>query len=1508
MKKHAYFSSPLFVLLAFLLTFSNTSQAAIITVGTGTGTSGVYPINTCFGYNYTQTIYLASDLVAAGATSGTSVFITSIQFNQTTSTSPTNWKDWTIYMGNTSSTAFTSTTSWIPLSSLTKVFEGTVTPSGTGWYTITLSTPFLWNGTSNLAIAVDENTAGFNCTSAWQVTSVGSSPNFRSISYYSDGTNPDPASPPTATTRGLLYPNIKIDYTVATACSGTPSGGTAIASATTVCAGGTTTLSLSGATLATGISYQWETSSTGTGGWTPIAGATKTSLTIAPTSCPNAYYRCKVTCASSGLSAYSSTVVISVPCAIVPPYTETFESITAANQFPACMTATNIGSITYTYLSAPGTYNRINHTPGGSKFASFRWSANDYIFTPALQLTAGRTYKFSFWYITDGYSGWNSIGARLGTAPTAAAMTTTLATVTSPSNTFYQQSSTTFTVSTTGIYYLSLYCSATSAPWYLTVDDLNLEEVPPCSGAPVAGSVISTPSRICGTGSPTLSLSGTTTATGLTYRWESSSTGPSGVFTPIPGGTTATFTAPAISTTTCYRAVVKCSLTGDSSVTTPLCVGAGIFTTPYFEDFESITAPNQLPNCMTATSVAPYVYTYLVPTGSYNQINHTPGGSKFASFRYGTNDYLFTPGINLIAGRTYELSFWYITDGLSGWNTLSAKYGSAPTAAAMTTTIGTPIATPSNTTYQRFRTRFIASASGPTYIGIYCNGSTAPWYVTVDDIQLQELPPCAAKPVTGIPDALPAKVCGSGTTTLDLPGLTPALGFTYLWQDSVAGGTWGSGPGRPTFGGFSLPFTTAPFATTTYFRCIVTCAATGDTAISPALKVQAGALNPPYSENFESITFANQLPDCMSATSISPYVNTYIAPPGSYNRINHTSGGNKFATFRYGSNDYLFTPGINLLAGYRYVFSFWYITDGYGGWNTLTARVGRAPDATSMTTTIGTPVSNPSNTTYRQYVDTFIVPSSGIYYIGIYCNASSAPWYLTVDDINLQFVPCSGAPDAGIISASVPSGTPQCEGTPTTLINTGATLGLIPGISRRWEKSVTGAAPWVPITAATDTIYTSDSLVGAYYRYRVNCAVSGLTTYSPVYYLPALPPHPPVTIAPPVGGTTFCVGDTVYLNATNYAGAVYEWHRDGMIIPGWTFSMLGAVDPGVYTVKVTSSASPCSTSSASVTLNASDPGFKVDVTTPADSIICSGDSVNLSAMASIGGVSYQWRRNNVDIPGATGSSYFVTTSGYYRASASNGGACNALSRNIYFLVKPTPPAVITSPSPTLTACDNVGVELKANTGPGFIYQWSRNGAPIFGWTDSSILIKSPGIYTVKVRSADNCVSTSAGVTVKILPSPNPVITGSGGTVLSTVLPYSYYQWYRNGIKMPGETNRDLYLSYNGSYTVEVTDENGCTSMSLPFEVMRPDLGIEEQNINAKDILVYPNPTKDIVTVDAPFAVYVSLKDITGRVVIASSKTNKLDLSGLSDGLYIITVSNKDGKQLKVGHITKQSGY
>ncbi len=205
MKKN-YF---LLILLAFLGNLMY-SQSTTVLGTPGTTTNQALPVEPYYGYTYSQSILTASELNASGILGVNEISAITLDYTNTTLT---NSDDWTVYMGHTSKTGFSSSSDWESVASLTTVFSGTVsvTTGTTNTVVVTFSTPFMWDGISNIVIAFDENASSYGSSS--DDFYCRSTTGTRSLVYRNDFTNPDPASPPSATYQRNYVPNMSITHT-----------------------------------------------------------------------------------------------------------------------------------------------------------------------------------------------------------------------------------------------------------------------------------------------------------------------------------------------------------------------------------------------------------------------------------------------------------------------------------------------------------------------------------------------------------------------------------------------------------------------------------------------------------------------------------------------------------------------------------------------------------------------------------------------------------------------------------------------------------------------------------------------------------------------------------------------------------------------------------------------------------------------------------------------------------------------------------------------------------------------------------------------------------------------------------------------------------------------------------------------------------------------------------------------------------------------------------------------
>lgn len=158
-----------------------------ITIGNGTNVNGRLPLSLGKYYSYSQQIYDATEFDGSAQIASISV-----EAPSTTSTIPQN-RNINVYLGHTTQSTFTSTAGNvqnIPLDSLKLVYSGTFSIVPGSWNTIVFDSIFNYNGTSNLVVAIDDNSGIFTRAGNFRCHSASS----KSIYYESDDLNPDPAT------------------------------------------------------------------------------------------------------------------------------------------------------------------------------------------------------------------------------------------------------------------------------------------------------------------------------------------------------------------------------------------------------------------------------------------------------------------------------------------------------------------------------------------------------------------------------------------------------------------------------------------------------------------------------------------------------------------------------------------------------------------------------------------------------------------------------------------------------------------------------------------------------------------------------------------------------------------------------------------------------------------------------------------------------------------------------------------------------------------------------------------------------------------------------------------------------------------------------------------------------------------------------------------------------------------------------------------------------------------
>lgn len=143
------------------------------------------------------------------------------------------------------------------------------------------------------------------------------------------------------------------------------------------------------------------------------------------------------------------------------------------------------------------------------------------------------------------------------------------------------------------------------------------------------------------------------------------------------------------------------------------------------------------------------------------------------------------------------------------------------------------------------------------------------------------------------------------------------------------------------------------------------------------------------------------------------------------------------------------------------------------------------------------------------------------------------------------------------------------------------------------------------------------------------------------------------------------------------------------------------------------------------------PTCEAKITPGSSTTFCAGGKVTLSTNI-VAGRSYQWKKDGVNISGATSSSYTATQAGDYQVKISSTD-CVAWSAPTKVTINTSLVAKITPGGPT-TFCNGGSVKLFANTCSGYIYQWKKDGSNISVATANYYVATTSGSYQVKIIS------------------------------------------------------------------------------------------------------------------------------------------------------------------------------
>jgi len=295
------------------------------------------------------------------------------------------------------------------------------------------------------------------------------------------------------------------------------------------------------------------------------------------------------------------------------------------------------------------------------------------------------------------------------------------------------------------------------------------------------------------------------------------------------------------------------------------------------------------------------------------------------------------------------------------------------------------------------------------------------------------------------------------------------------------------------------------------------------------------------------------------------------------------------------------------------------------------------------------------------------------------------------------------------------------------------------------------------------------------------------------------------------------------MSIPSVVGETYQWYLNGVVLSGATSNSLKTYSAGTYKVKATTTATGCNATSNNVTVTVN--ALPVPIITPNGPLsFCAGGAVSFDAVPIGSGISYAWYLSASQIGGANSSTYTAATSGTYTCKVTDANGCSALSNSETVVVNPIPATPVIAANGPTEFCIGGSVYLSTSGVAGNTYQWNVNTAPITSAVYVGYVANSTGSYSVTTTSDSGCSSTSLPINVVTDTLPSPALIGAMGSttfcwgssvqLMSTTVPGTYtYQWYNNNNLITFASNATYTAPDTGTYTLMITDANGCSSSS-----------------------------------------------------------------------------------------------